>query len=310
MRIQNSKFRIQNSECARSGPARAGHRCASRIAYPVSQTGFTLVELLVSIVIIAILIALLLPAVNSTIRRVRVGRVVTEIKDLEASLANFKAKFGMYPPSRLRLYERSSQNEAETRAVLRRIWPQFAFTGGPNGYGNEYDLDGNGTAGEASRSREYNGAQCLVFFLGGVVNSGAPNGFSKNPQNPFASGGSREGPFFEFDSTRLNFSVNAQMPTYLDPFPSQTLPYLYLSAYDGVGYAPAGSHDYGGAMPNGAYRQGSVTGPYFKPQSFQIISPGMDFTFGNGGYVTPGNVSGSDATADNVTNFHSSTLGN
>ena len=59
-----------------------------------------MIELLMVIIIIAILIALLLPAINSAMKTARKAAVSSEIAQLAQALANFKAKYGDYPPSR------------------------------------------------------------------------------------------------------------------------------------------------------------------------------------------------------------------
>lgn len=67
--------------------------------------GFTLVELLVVIFIIGLLVALLLPVIAGSVRTANEGRVTAEIQLLSQALAEFKNKFGDYPPSRIVLSE-------------------------------------------------------------------------------------------------------------------------------------------------------------------------------------------------------------
>lgn len=269
----------------------------SLVPHPSSRTArasFTLVELMIVIVIIAILIGLLLPAIRGAITSAREKQVMAEIKDLEAALASFKGKFGMYPPSSISLYEAatgdpswqsdtrsgavSDAQRVRSRAFVRRIWPQFDFTQNRNLNGDTDSTD----------VFELNGSQCLVFFLGGVaVKDAAGNasmtGFSKNPSNPFATGGNREGPFYEFNPGRL--TSGAEFPAYLDPLPGQSTPYAYFSAYDGRGY----DHDEPQLVGmKEVYHQGStMTGSHFKPNTYQIISAGADGERGCGGPYDP-----------------------
>ncbi len=70
-----------------------------------TRSGFTLVELLVVILVLAILIALLLPAINAALRTARNAAVSAEINQLATALAQFKSKYGDYPPSRVYLAE-------------------------------------------------------------------------------------------------------------------------------------------------------------------------------------------------------------
>ena len=67
--------------------------------------GFTLVELLAVILILAVLIALLLPALNGALKTARNAAVGGEINQLAQALASFKAQYGDYPPSRIYLAE-------------------------------------------------------------------------------------------------------------------------------------------------------------------------------------------------------------
>jgi hypothetical protein len=147
-------------------------------------------------------------------------------------------------------------------------------------------------------------------------------GFSKNPVDPFSTGGGREGPFFEFRLDRVTPRFDP-LAAYLDSYPGQTLPYLYFSSNDGRGYDPvvAGSHgsfldvyrEFSGVTPPppGIGTGKSSTLPAQKSLSFQIISPGADFDYGLGGAFSAKGKNGalsSTADYDNITNFHSGRL--
>ncbi|MEK6261741.1 MAG: type II secretion system protein [Planctomycetota bacterium] len=331
------------------------------------RAGFTLIELLMVIVIISILIAFLLPAISGVRKNAQVAQVRAEISALESGIASFRQKYGVDPPSRIRLHEAAAgwTGDADSRGKIRQIWPQFDFTMARN-----FDLDG--TAGEPGVSVTLSQGECLVFFLGGIlqrpedansdgllqagedldgdgklgaiVNSGGAvlkpscTGFSKNPLNPFGLGGSRDTAVYEFVVSRLvdsNTTPNG-FPEFVDPIPAQTSPYLYFSSYEGQGYRsnPASAtYEFasvplypaaGPYLPNnnapyppfGPYLQ-SATSPW-KPKSFQIVSPGSDRNYGPFGVWTPETsdslfVSSTNYQrqyeADNITNFHSTTLG-
>jgi len=290
-----------------------------------------MIELMIVIIIIAILAALILPAINNVRRTARVAQVTTEIKNLEKAIADFKLKYGVEPPSSFVLYETSSNWSSSSDALTRnsinfiqQAWPDFSFNYGA------YDFNNNGSAMDILILR---GHECLVFFLGGPgmldSTSPAPLGFSTNPTTPFASGGTRIGPFFEFDIARIRDTDSPAngIPEYLDPLPGQTAPYLYLSSYGGRGYQPFGFDGTQGTIDDevpsssgmlSAYIQ-SFTGPtgskrpvYWNNKSFQLISPGYDTAYGTGGCyrenVFYDNTNGTTQRSapeenDNITNF-------
>lgn len=229
------------------------------------RTAFTMVELVIVIAIIAILMAFLLPAVGRAITTARNATVVTEIKNLENGINQFKLKYGVDPPSRFVLYEQGTGGTAPkwdddgardllrrtSVAFIRQAWPNFDFT---------LDRDFNGD-GDSDDFVVMGGAECLLFFLGGMnatedaagnqistpngpVGTGTPVkwlplGFSTDPANPFIRTGTRVGPFYEFDSDRIinvSTAANRDMPEYIDPLPSQQFPYLYVSSNGGRGY--------------------------------------------------------------------------
>ena len=250
------------------------------------RNAFTLIELLIVIAIIGILIGFLVPAVSGALKRARVTSVRAEISQLETAIGKFRSVYNMDPPSQITLYGLASgwTGDANSRALIRQLWPQFNFA-------IDRDINGDGTAGDAPIT--LTSGECLVFFLGGISttnivgNIGSCTGFSKNPADPLARGGTREAPLFEFLPNRFTDAGTANgFPEYRDPLPTQTMPYLYFSAYDGTGYATAG--EFGAPGLTEPYRQGTTaTSGYWKPNSYQIISPGYDRAYGFGGAFVP-----------------------
>ncbi len=294
------------------------------------RSGFTLIELMVVIVIIAILMALILPAIGGAIKNTRIAGVVNEINQLDSAIAKFKADHGIEPPSSIVLCEKGTDWTSTTAtknsaALIRQIWPNYDF--------GDHDINGNGTKTEIITLSV---GECLVFFLGGVNGNDATGptaqnniagqigpctGFSKNPASPFDRGGSsREAPLFEFVPSRFTDVNKNGFPEYKDNLPSQTNPYLYYSGYDGQGYATAS--EFGGGALTSPYLQGSqLTSQPWKPNGHQIISPGYDRAYGYGGPYLPKTTdplptasSGSPTIKerqpelDNITNFSNGQL--
>ncbi len=236
------------------------------------RPGFTLVELLVVLAIIAILIGIIVPAVQ----RVRgVGTkttAVSEINQLALGAADFKREFGFFPPDSFTIPANSGD---PGMATLRRMFPRWnpsGATGLPNGGS---PLDGN---------------QCLVFFLGG------PGGTGWDGANPANStpGSNKKGPYYDFPTNRL---VGAPA-RYVDPWRT---PYAYFRSVDGN--YPSGSVTY---APGGAIQPFTSGGRPVNQTGVQVISAGPNQAFGPGGTWTPGVGSYTQAAAggDDLGNFN------
>ena len=309
------------------------------------RRGFTLLELLIAIGVIAILAGILLPAVFGAKRGVDQARTVADIKDIESALLAFKDVHGVFPPSSLVLPEdsdlwttataTSTPTAAQVQSTLRflnEVFPQWSPPAAT------IDLDWN-QDGDTSDVVYLNGSECLLFFLGGGRQSGTVPlgeqvhiGFSKDPTQPFTIGTTnREKPYFEIKSSRLVDTDFDNMPEYVDQFPDQATPYAYFRAVrDGI-YTTAGINGILGdaddeTPPSGpalVYYKSDIdatpgtptvdtssvpTGIPYGNGRFQLISPGPDGVFGTGGqYVEDG----SPAIASQsiiITNSDASTL--
>lgn len=358
--------------------AKTGSLSAGRTAHRQIQNqpirGFTLIELMVVVVIIAVLLALLVPALGRARVAATEVKVISEIKALESALSAFRSKYGCDPPSQFVLYLTSAgwQNDSVNRAVARRIWPQIDFTmgdssGGTAGKGTAYPsfwYDNIKITVGGNPAIAMNSGESMLFFLGGVIDVQGPNqvpvGFAKNSLYPFAPRSvtvNREGPFFNgfSDIARIKDIDGNGVNEWYDPIPNQTVPYLYFSSYEGRAYNTvySGSGSYTGELPTTSggnflyihdiYRvwSGSGTPPSppatptslvtgtsaginsiqnsnpQNPQSCQIISPGYDGDFGQGGVfninlansgLTDSNGKPDTAAFDNLTNFNGGRL--
>jgi general secretion pathway protein G len=176
--------------------------------------GFTLIEILMVVIIVSIVLALLLPAINAAMRSARRAAVSSEISLLAQALANFKSKYGDYPPSRFLAVESGNyaiwigsnqplnntglfpanqdaskvfdptspgtnditmgQLAQRSVAALRKMFPRVSTTGGLPP-GTWYDFNGNGIPDPLPYV--LHGHECLVFFLGGVPTRDASGNF-------------------------------------------------------------------------------------------------------------------------------------
>jgi prepilin-type N-terminal cleavage/methylation domain-containing protein len=267
----------------------------SRISNPQTprRRGFTLVEVLVVVAIIGLLVALLLPAINSVRRSAKRTVITTEMKQLVAAIENFKSTIGAgrYPPD--------GTNPSDTLQFLQGAFPRCPATNYPTQLTTAY-----------SASSVFNPATALVFWLGGAQDStGAFIGFSANQQNPFDApvGGqvqisaSRLQPSFDFQKAtgntrfvQINTSPLSAASGNLGGTSSGTTvtwnlyqysppnnqvgsaPYLYYKAVAGAYYVSTPVQN---TMP---YSDSSASPPtsFINPKTYQLLCPGLDGKFG------------------------------
>lgn len=286
-----------------------------------ARTGFTLIEILVVIAIIAILISLLMSAVFKAWSSGARVACQTEIRELEIAFADAMAHWKVkYLPSKLTLRENGIYPKGDkTAEALQMIF-------GKNILGHGVDWNGNGTMdGPATLF----GEELLVFYLGGIPGNAGGNptvlGFSSDPSDPSNSQKYTDSssnnrvwlkprilPFYKnFNSSRLVPSPVAQgFLRYLHPFQPTPLnppmPYVYFSTSGGPNNYSQGDSNLGVAP----YYQGSMnSAQYFNPNSFQIISAGQDNEFGPGGQINGANGVLAGPGHDDLANFSKSVLG-
>jgi len=224
-----------------------------------SRRGFTMIELIVVILIIIVLAALLLPAVMGALRSKELVQQTDDMGKLTAALEAFKSRYGMYPPSRIRLREGTPYNlnegfDAHSVKMLKLIWPSInpvtvnGAAGDPNTTelvaaqnGRRFlwcvDFPGKETGSPQNWDGIYEleGDECLVFFLGGIAqfDRATPNseiilhGFTHSPNNPSGIPNvavpatlNRDAPLMTFDPTRLYVRVG---DTQIEPPPAAAI---------------------------------------------------------------------------------------
>jgi general secretion pathway protein G len=272
------------------------------------RAAFTLIELMVVILIIAVLVSLLLAAVSGVMRRIPVVQTSTDISQFSVALNAFMSDYNLDipPPSTLVLYE-TNPLQGPSANFLQKVF-------GKNLGSGVAFVDWNGD-GVANGPWTLEGEQCLVFYLSGINNTG----FSTNNINPAATtpSGKRRGPYITFQPSRLvpgnvvNSALNA-FPVYIDswqvkavPHPppyANGVPYAYFSS-NGImnGYTLTDCANIGAAP---YFTAASV---YTNPNTYQIISAGKDGAFGTTGWNPAGGTTG--PAADDQSNFSSTLLG-
>lgn len=265
-----------------------------------SRKAFTLVELLTVIVILALLIGLLVPAVMRAVRTANVSAEAAQIRSVAQALAEFNNKYGIYPPSRIVISENGDYSEAYIEAslgldgkqlisrsltYLRRLWPRMALrTDGsrPTIPGGWYDANGDH---RPNPPYILQGHECLALFLGGVPmktdTDWVVTGLDKNPTNPFTSAAPPD-PANPWPS-----STNRTVPMFegkIQPTGGGNVafvgyygyPLVYFSAYGGTGYDPddvnfAETDDTTGLTMIGAMQASNAATPKYNTLRADII---------------------------------------
>lgn len=271
------------------------------------RSGFTLLELLAVITIIAILLALILPAMSGAIRNARNAQVSAEITRLETAISNFKNEYGIEPWSEIVLTEDPATTawRTDSKTKLRRMFGSFTFSG-QNDFNDDGTFDGDTSGNDATLSTgeiRLTASESLVFFLGGIPNNGTVIGFSKNPLSPFnKTSTSRTDVLFDFQTDKFVDLDGDGMPEYLDASDGQTQPYHFASSNNGQGYT------------SGVGYYLDASGLPWNRDTHQIISPGEDGIIGPPTPINPVYTPDTELTgdrreeADNITNFSGGTL--
>ena len=248
------------------------------------RTGFTLIELLVVISIIAVLMGLLLPAIQKIRESAKRAQANNDISQLSNAVAQFQSTYGCPPPPTSITLKNTSyltDGTDQNWNYLSRVWPRLPNSGVVPNLGGR---DGN---------------QSMVFFLGGYTSGGSYQGFIAQEGNPFGSGSTKKGPFFDFPATRMDGSGH-----FLDPY---NVPYFYMGCWNGGDYNVYGACTINSFSMNPFQ---DANGKYLNWDKCQIISAGQNGKPGPGGSWIPGTgnyVTGKDGF-DDISNFSGSKM--
>ncbi len=281
----------------------------SRASAQSGRNGFTLVELLVVVGIIAVLAALITPAIFQARISAQNAAIRAEIDLLHMGIMNYKNRFGSYPPCLSNCNPNpplagSAKLAGDTaaRMHLERLFPRCDGSQSPSPptardqffvrqgglWPDEVDNDNDGTTDEADENyyNEISPLDSLIFWL---------SGYSSNPANPL-TGGAKEA-LYDKDDSRMDAETGGYHPA-----GKPNAPFIYIDASN---YGTIFTHsDIGTPVAN---RQREIPGgPYWaeartpggtdwhNPGKFQILNAGLDEQWG---------------TDDDLSNFWKGTRG-
>jgi len=230
-----------------------GGEFPTRHIRPASRAGFTLVELLVVIGIIALLAALVTPAVMQAQVAARNAALKVEIDMLHMAMMQYKNEYGSFPPC-------ISGTLPTDPAVkhIQRLFPRITSGSAPA------EVKAIFTTGSATPLNS------LVGWLKGYNNN--------YPETPVTSGDRQK--LYDFDTSRFDNTGSVYFPS-----GKPGSPYIYFirsgttwPTLSAVSYT-VGSNSTVYSIAAKTYAPISRSGTYFNNDTFQILCAGRDEVF-------------------------------
>jgi len=178
------------------------------------RSAFTLVELLVVIGILAVLAALITPAIFQARVSARNAAIKAEIDMLHLAIMNYKNEYGSFPPCTGPTTAGSDAAKHLQRLFPRTTSPSSEFI--KSGEGDGIDNDGDGVVDEAGETYQVvlSPFNSLLYWL---------EGYTGSPTQPLTGGNRKK--LFDWDASRLDVSTGAYHPT-----GKPGSPYVYIDA--------------------------------------------------------------------------------